>query len=67
MLKCNLIISPLKLTQKGPVLTESVNRDARIPSVTATKIARKTAKRGTGLFETGHHRSRKQQQAQISS
>ncbi len=34
----NLIISLLKLTQKGVVLTESVNREAHIPSTTIRKL-----------------------------
>jgi Holliday junction resolvase-like predicted endonuclease len=36
--ECNLVISLLKLTKKGPVLIESVNRDAHMPSSTARKL-----------------------------
>ncbi len=35
----DLIMSLLKLTKDGPVLIESVNKDARIPSDIAKKIA----------------------------
>ena len=42
----NLIISLLKLTKEGPVLTESVNRDARIPSATARKLLGKLQNEG---------------------
>jgi len=42
----NLIISLLKLTKEGPVLTESVNRDARIPSTTARKLLGKLQNEG---------------------
>ena len=42
----NLVISLLKLTKKGPVLTESVNRDARIPSATARKLLKKLQNEG---------------------
>jgi len=34
----NLLISLLKLTKEGPVLVESVNKDARIPAVVALKL-----------------------------
>ena len=44
--ECNLIISLLKLTQKGAVLTESVNRDARMPSATARKLLEKLQNEG---------------------
>ena len=37
----NLVISLLKLTKEGPVLIESVNKDARIPSAVALKLLRK--------------------------
>jgi Holliday junction resolvase-like predicted endonuclease len=42
----NLIISLLKLTKEGPVLTESVNRYARIPSATARKLLGKLQNEG---------------------
>lgn len=42
----NLIISLLKLTKEGPVLTESVNRDARIPSATTRKLLGKLQNEG---------------------
>jgi len=42
----NLLISLLKLTKKGRVLTESVNRDARIPSATARKLLQKLQNEG---------------------
>ncbi len=42
----NLLISLLKLTKKGPVLTESVNRDAHIPSATARKLLQKLQNEG---------------------
>ncbi len=44
--ECNLLISLLKLTKKGPVLTESVNTDARIPSSTAGKLLEKLQSEG---------------------
>ena len=44
--ECNLVISLLKLTKKGPVLTENVNRDARIPSATARKLLQKLQNEG---------------------
>ncbi len=44
--ECNLVISLLKLTKKGPVLTENVNRDARIPSSTARKLLDKLQNEG---------------------
>ena len=44
--ECNLIISLLKLTKKGPVLTESVNKDARIPSSTSRKLLEKLQSEG---------------------
>jgi len=49
----NLLISLLKLTKKGRVLTESVNRDARIPSATARKLLQKLQNEGLILSETG--------------
>ena len=42
----NLIISILKLTQKGAVLTENVNKDARIPSATSRKLLQKLQSEG---------------------
>jgi Holliday junction resolvase-like predicted endonuclease len=44
--ECNLIISILKLTNKGPVLTESVNKDARMPSSTSRKLLEKLQSEG---------------------
>ena len=44
--ECNLVISLLKLTKKGPVLTESVNKDARIPSATSRKLLKKLQSEG---------------------
>ena len=42
----NLLISLLKLTKKGAVLTESVKRDARIPSATTRKMLQKLQNEG---------------------
>ena len=42
----NLVISLLKLTKKGPVLAESVNKDARIPSATSRKLLKKLQSEG---------------------
>jgi Holliday junction resolvase-like predicted endonuclease/predicted transcriptional regulator len=42
----NLVISLLKLAKKGPVLTENVNRDARIPSSIARKLLEKLQNEG---------------------
>jgi len=42
----NLVISILKLTQKSAVLTENVNRDARIPSATSRKMLQKLQNEG---------------------
>ena len=42
----NLVISILKLTQKGAVLIENVNRDARVPSVTSRKLLQKLQNEG---------------------
>jgi len=44
--ECNLVISLLKLTKEGSVLIESVNKDARVPSATATKLLRKLQNEG---------------------
>jgi Holliday junction resolvase-like predicted endonuclease len=44
--ECNLVISLLKLTKKGPVLAESVNKDARIPSATSRKLLKKLQSEG---------------------
>jgi Holliday junction resolvase-like predicted endonuclease len=40
----NLLISILKLTKDGPILIESVNREARIPSVVTLKLLDKLKK-----------------------
>ena len=37
----NLLISLLKLTKEGPVLIESVNKEARIPSTVTLKLLEK--------------------------
>ncbi len=42
----NLVISLLKLTKKGPVLTESVNKEARVPSATSRKLLVKLQNEG---------------------
>ena len=42
----NLIISLLKLTKEGPVLIESVNKDAHIPSAVAIKLLEKLQNEG---------------------
>jgi Holliday junction resolvase-like predicted endonuclease len=42
----NLVISLLKLTKEGPVLIESVNKDARIPSAIAIKLFEKLQNEG---------------------
>ena len=42
----NLVISILKLTQKSAVLTENVNRDARVPSATSRKLLQKLQNEG---------------------
>ncbi len=44
--ECNLVISLLKLTKKGPVLTENVNRDAHIPTSIARKLLEKLQNEG---------------------
>jgi Holliday junction resolvase-like predicted endonuclease len=44
--ECNLVISLLKLTKKGPVLAESFNKDARIPSATSRKLLKKLQSEG---------------------
>ena len=44
--ECNLLISLLKLTRKGSVLAENVNRDARIPSSTGRKLLDKLQNEG---------------------
>jgi Holliday junction resolvase-like predicted endonuclease len=42
----NLIISVLKLTKEAPVLTESINMDARLPVETTRKLLRKLQNEG---------------------
>jgi Holliday junction resolvase-like predicted endonuclease len=42
----NLIISLLKLTQEGAVLTESVNKEARLPLLTTKKLLEKLQSEG---------------------
>lgn len=42
----NLIISLLKLTKEGSVLTENVNKDARIPTATSKKLLEKLQNEG---------------------
>jgi len=51
--ECNLIISLLKLTKKGSVLTESVNNDARIPSATSRKLLEKLQSEGLVYLKQG--------------
>jgi Holliday junction resolvase-like predicted endonuclease len=48
----NLIISLLKLTKEGPVLIESVNKDARIPSAVALKLLGKLQNEGLIYLKT---------------
>ncbi len=48
----NLIISLLKLTIEGPVLIESVNKDARIPSAVALKLLGKLKNEGLIYLKT---------------
>jgi Holliday junction resolvase-like predicted endonuclease len=42
----NLVISVLRIANEGPVLTETVNKDARIPSETSSKLLRKLQNEG---------------------
>ena len=42
--ECNLLISLLKLTKEGSVLTEDVKKDSRIPSTTASSLLSKMQK-----------------------
>jgi len=49
----NLVISLLKLTKKGPVLTESVNKDAHIPSATGRKLLFKLQNEGLIYLKKG--------------
>jgi len=49
----NLIISLLKLTKKGSVLTENVNRDARILSATSRKLLKKLQNEGLVYLRQG--------------
>ena len=44
--ECNLIMSILKLSPKGPVLTENVTKEARIPSSTMRKLLQKLQNEG---------------------
>jgi Holliday junction resolvase-like predicted endonuclease len=44
--ECNLVISLLKLTKSGPVLIESVNKDARIPSSISKRLLEKLQSEG---------------------
>ena len=48
----NLVISLLKLTKDGPVLIESVNKDARIPSAVALKLLGKMQNEGLIYLKT---------------
>ncbi|MGD0644816.1 MAG: restriction endonuclease [Candidatus Bathyarchaeia archaeon] len=48
----NLIISVLKLTKEGPVLTENVKRDARLPSATTRKLLKKLQNEGLVYLKT---------------
>jgi Holliday junction resolvase-like predicted endonuclease len=47
----DLLISILKLTKNGPVIRESINRDAKIPSVVASKMLRKLQTDGLVYLE----------------
>jgi Holliday junction resolvase-like predicted endonuclease len=49
----NLIISLLKLTKEGPVLTELVNRDAHLPSATTVKLLGKLQNEGLVYLKQG--------------
>jgi len=45
-IECKMLISLLKLSKEGPVLSESVNKDARLPSVTSRKLLDKLQSEG---------------------
>lgn len=49
----NLVISLLKLTKEGSVLIESVNKEARIPSMVALELLGKLQKEGLIYLESG--------------
>jgi Holliday junction resolvase-like predicted endonuclease len=49
----NLIISLLKLTKEGPVLTELVNREARLPLATTAKLLGKLQNEGLIYLKQG--------------
>ena len=48
----NLLISVLKMTKEGPVLIESVNKDARVPAVVAWKLLEKLQSEGLVYLKT---------------
>ena len=50
-IECNLIISILKLTKEGPVLIETVNKDAHIPTAITMKLLDKLQNEGLVYFE----------------
>jgi hypothetical protein len=50
----NLIISILKLTKEGPVLTELVNKDARLPLTTTIKLLAKLQNQGLVYLKEGN-------------
>jgi Holliday junction resolvase-like predicted endonuclease len=50
----NLIISLLKLTKEGPVLTELVNREAHLPSTTTVKLLVKLQNEGLVYLKQGN-------------
>jgi Holliday junction resolvase-like predicted endonuclease len=49
----NLIISLLKLTKEGPVLTELVNKEAHLPSATTKKLLGKLQNEGLVYLKQG--------------
>jgi Holliday junction resolvase-like predicted endonuclease len=49
----NLIISLLKLTKKGPVLTELVNKEAHLPSTSTMKLLEKLQNEGLIYLKQG--------------
>ncbi len=52
-IECNLIISLLKLTKDGPVLTELVKREAHLPSATTMKLLGKLQNEGLVYLKQG--------------
>ena len=62
----NLLISLLKLTQKGPVLIETVNLDAKIPDGTSKKLLGKLQSEGLVYVKEGNVEVDRRYKAQIS-